>query len=87
MDKTQFRRTSRHRRLLGRLWTIEDFMHFAQLGKNKVYELINKKEITYTRTHGDSGHIRFAREDVWAWVERNKQQSKYDAWKSKYDNL
>ena len=71
MDKTQFRRTSRHRRLLNRLWTVEDFMYFAQIGKNKAYEIINSGDINYIRTQGDNGHIRFTRDHIWEWVQKN----------------
>ena len=71
MDKTQFSRTSRHRRLLNRLWTVEDFMYFAQIGKNKAYEIINSGDINYIRTHGDTGHIRFTKEHIQEWVDKN----------------
>ena len=69
--KTHRRRVNRYRTLLNKLWTVEDFMHFAQIGKNKAYDIINAGEINYIRTHGDNGHIRFTKEHIQEWVDKN----------------
>ena len=63
----------RTRRLLNRLWTVEDFMHFAQIGKNKAYEIINSGDINYIRTQGDTGHIRFTRDHINDWLKLREE--------------
>ena len=69
--KTHRRRVNRYRTLLNKLWTVQDFMHFAQIGKNKAYDIINAGDINYIRTHGDTGHIRFTKEHIQEWVDKN----------------
>ena len=73
INKTEFRIYQRTRRLLNRLWTVEDFMHFAQIGKNKAYEIINSGDINYIRTHGDTGHIRFTRDHINDWLKLREE--------------
>lgn len=61
-----------------KLLTISDFCEWANIKKNKAYEIINAGEISYIRTQGETGQIRFTHGHIVDWLRRQERKSKHD---------
>jgi len=57
--------------LHGHLWTISEFCEYARINRSRAYYLINTGKISYLRTNGDTGHIRFTFKHISDWVKEN----------------
>ena len=53
------------------LWTVSEFCEYARINRNLAYSLINTGKISYLRTNGDTGHIRFTFKHISDWVRKN----------------